>query len=295
MAQTWTQPLTGHWIAESGSFTFNSGLILHERVACLIDPGLLPQEIDGIRDFALDRGASLGSIVLTHSHWDHVLGPERLPGVRTIANSAYPTECAERQGRKVPRQVAEWETTQRVERERPFEMPVPDEVFDETMTLSIGGRSLRLLHAPGHAPDQLVVWEPEIGLLWAADMLSDLEIPYVCHSLVAYEETLDRLREMPINFVVPAHGHVTGDPREIRARLDADARYLADLRVRIESALRAGRCLEETVALCGEMRFGNRQENERPHRFNVETAFIELGGTADARTLGWHRLEDDVD
>lgn len=277
-------------IASSRLFTYHSGVILADREACLIDPGLLPGEIDSLARHITSRGATLTSIILTHGHWDHILGPERLSNVRTVAHAAFPEEGSDQRAKRVANQVTKWCAKQGIDRARRFAVPHPDETFDPVHECTVGPVSIRLIHAPGHAVDHAVVYLEEDGTLWAADMLSDLEIPYVCDSLIQYELTLERLLALGPNTLIPAHGAMTRDASEIRRRFDADRSYLAALHDHVEQALRDGCGVEETVARCADMEFANPCANRRAHRLNVEHAFCELGGRADASRLGWNRL-----
>lgn len=44
-------------------------------------------------------------------------------------------------------------------------------VFDGGDTIDIGKNSLELIYAPGHSPDHMAVWNPEQGILFAAECL----------------------------------------------------------------------------------------------------------------------------
>jgi glyoxylase-like metal-dependent hydrolase (beta-lactamase superfamily II) len=232
------------------------------------------------------QGATPRWLVLTHSHWDHILGPERLPGVRTLAQAEYPAAVArDRQG--IQAEVAKWEARLGRQRAEPFQVPLPDETFTDDHELALGGLSLRLLHVPGHAPDQLALYAPESGCLWASDILSDLEIPFVSHDLAAYERTLARLEKLRLRVLVPGHGHPAREAAEIQTRFDEDRAYLAELRERVMRAVEQGLAVSEAVALCAEMPYRRPAENAQPHRLNVESAYLELGGEADARRVGW--------
>jgi glyoxylase-like metal-dependent hydrolase (beta-lactamase superfamily II) len=112
-------------------------------------------------------------------------------------------------------------------------------------------------------------------------MLSDREIPIVAHSLVAYRETLERLSALPMRRLVPGHGQPSADPREIRARLDEDRAYLAELHARVERAVRQGRTRPETLALCAGMNYRCPESMARLHELNVQAAYLELGGETD--------------
>ena len=278
------------WISSSSFFTYHGGAILGDQEACLIDPGLLPQEIDALARHIDDSAAALTSIILTHGHWDHILGPERLADVQTIAHAAFPEEESDPRADRVASQVMKWSAEQDIDRSCRFVVPRPTETFDSVHEHAIGDVSIRLIHAPGHAADHAIVYFKEDDILWAADMLSDLEIPYVCHSLIQYEQTLERLTMLEPSTLIPAHGTITDDISEIRRRFDADRIYLSALHDRVELAVHDRCTVEETVKRCADMELANPRENRRTHQLNVEHAFCELGGRADAASLGWNRL-----
>lgn len=268
----------------------NSGLFLNKGRACLIDPGIFPEEIGAIARFLAERRAEPQVIVLTHSHWDHLLGPERFPGVRVIAQVDYLKEMSGGRADDLLWQVEEWEEEYNIERERPFVIPQPDRTFVKRMTLKVGDLMLRLVHAPGHAADHLVIYEPESAMLWAGDMLSDLEIPFVSQSLAAYEKTLEMLSGWEIRTLVPGHGQPTTSAEEIHRRLAEDRAYLAELRERVSRAIAQGLNVGEAVRACLDMSYRHPKENLGPHRLNVESVYLELGGAADRTRVGWNRL-----
>ncbi len=285
------QPLTAQlWVTQSPIFATNSGIFIAEKTACLIDPGITAEEIRGIARFVLEQGATLKAIILTHSHWDHLLGPEHFPDVKVITHQQYHTSIAQRGG-AIAQQISAWETQAGILRPQPFTLPRPTLAFEGSLTLSIGPYTLQLLPAPGHAPDQIVVYEAVSGLLWAADMLSDREIPFVSHSLSAYQDTLARLAALDVRALIPGHGAPTINLQEIHARFQEDQDYLRALRERVSAAIASGSTLEETVALCADISIRQPEENAGPHRLNVESVFVELGGETETPNVGWTREE----
>jgi len=159
------------------------------------------------------------------------------------------------------------------------------------LDLQLGDKTIELLHAPGHAPEQLVVYDRAEQTLWAADMLSDIEIPFVMHNLKAYRQTLDRLAQLDVTTLVPGHGRPACDRPEVIARFNADRAYLAELQRRVEAAVAAGRSAADAVSNCADMTYPNRDQNQEAHRLNVETAFIELGGAVERGHEGWNRFQ----
>ena len=268
----------------------NSGIFLSGGKACLIDPGLFPEEIEVLAQFLREKRAEPQVIILTHSHWDHLLGPERFPGVKIIAQADYLRETSGGRADDLLWQVGEWEDEYGLKRERPFVLPRPERTFKVRLTLKVGELKLRLVHAPGHAPDHLVVYEPESRTLWAGDMLSDLEIPFVSQSLEAYEKTLKLISTWKIDSLIPGHGHPTTSVEEIQSRIAEDLAYLRELRERVSRAIVRGLNVGETVRLCAGMAFRCREENLEPHRLNVESVYLELGGEADRARVGWNQL-----
>jgi hydroxyacylglutathione hydrolase len=275
------------WVAQSDYFLTNSGIFLSEGQAILIDPCMRADEIEAIAEFVRAQGAAPLWLVLTHSHWDHVLGPERFPGVRTIAQARYP-QVVGREAAHLAAQVARWEAEAGQRRDRPFTVPLPDETFESEGSLELSRLALRLIHVPGHAPDQLALYEPEQGCLWSSDILSDMEIPFVSDSLAAYERSLATLAGYDLRLLVPGHGHPSANGEEIQMRLAEDRAYLAELRDGVSRAVERGAAVAEAVSACAVMRYRNPTQNAGPHRLNVESVYVELGGAADAGQVGWH-------
>ena len=269
----------------SALMDYNAGVFVSAGQACLVDPGVLPEEIERIAE-GLD-GAELATVVLTHSDWDHVLGPEHLPSTKVVAHTAY-GQTLDPEGVRVV--LGRLEATKGIARERPFDPPLPDETFDDGLHLRVGDLELRLEHAPGHTADMLTIYEPESATLWAADMLSDVEIPLVCHDLGDYERTLATLDGREIRTLVPGHGAATDDLTEIRRRISEDRRYLDELRSGVTDAVSAGRSLDETVAAYADLSLSRSDEDEAIHRLNIEKVYADLGGDADPSQVGYVRV-----
>ena len=276
----------GFAVLHSRSMSYNAGVLVRGKDAVLIDAGLFADEVDQLRSYIYAQAAAPARVVITHSHWDHVLGPEYFPGVPVIQQDES-RNVLHGFRHEIERQVTEWERQSVVQRELPFVMPEPDQTFTEELTLN----GLRLMHAPGHAPEALVVWSEAGGVLWAGDMLSDIEIPFVMQSLRAYEATLAHLARFDVRVLVPGHGAATKDSVEIRQRFTEDQAYLAELEQRVMRAVEHGWSAHEALAVCADMGFREAEFNARPHRLNVETAFLELGGAPEPGHEGWNRLQ----
>ncbi len=268
--------------------SYNAGVFVSAGQAMLIDPGIFPDEMDRLRAAVYEQDAVPARLVITHSHWDHLLGPEYFPDVPVVQQVEAEAVLAEFRP-AIERQVTDWERQNRIEREQPFFCPEPDETFGARTELAVGNEALQLMHAPGHAPEHLVVYHPASGLLWAGDMLSDIEIPFVMHSLVSYQRTVEALARLDVRVLVPGHGQATSDPKEIRRRFERDRTYLDRLHETVAAAVAAGRSPSETLHASAGL--SPLPGNEEPHRLNVETAFLELAGRREPDHKGWSRLQ----
>ena len=281
--------LTPHlWVRPSRSMRYNAGVFLGGGQAVLIDPGLFPDEFAAIRELLAEQGARPHTLVLTHSHWDHVLGPEQFPGVPVLAQARYPALAAEFAD-DIAWGLAHWEKHFQLARPQPFRVPAADRTVEAEGELALGALRLRLRHVPGHAADQLALYHAETGALWASDLLSDTEIPFVSDSLAAYQRTLAELAAWDLRLVVPGHGTPAQTPAEIQTRFAYDRAYLAELGERVSAAVAAGRSLAETVAACADMDFRLKDKSQFDHRLNVESVYLELGGPADPKRVGWNQ------
>jgi len=283
MADRFELVVPGLWMVRSRVSVTNSGVWLEERVACLIDPGNTADELAQIAAFVRAQGVRATHIVLTHAHWDHALGVQAFPGVPVVAHACYLGEI-ERDGEVTLRFLVKNELVDAAT----FLFPRPDILVPGEMALPGQGPALRLIPTPGHSADHLSLYDPRTGALWAGDMLSDMEIPYVISSLADYERTLAQLSALDVRALVPGHGHPTCDLAEIRRRLKADTEYLAALRAGVEAALHDGSAIGETVARLSGL-IGPQPEMEGTHRLNVESAYIELGGPGNPLEVGWDR------
>src|SRR3954449_1704240 len=122
------QLLPNLWVGQSRTFSMNSGVFLSGEQACLVDPGMHPDEIAALAAFVAQHDAAISSIVLTHIHWDHILGPAHFPGMPVIAQTRLP-ELALRHGDEISGEVMQWVAEEGVALAAPFTIPQPAQTF----------------------------------------------------------------------------------------------------------------------------------------------------------------------
>ena len=269
-----SQPISSSLrILKSRLFEMNSGAFVHGREAYLVDPGIFPDEIDRLVT-DIGQPTAIKGIIITHSHWDHILGPERLPGVPVIAHP-YAAASLANDTAEVSRTVHERLAAEGSPRETQYVAPSVDIIADNGMELPLGNRTLQLLHAPGHCADQLVIYDASERVLWAADMLSDFEIPFV-DDVRAYRQTIERLRTLDIDALVPGHGNPTSDKSEIEERLAWDHKYLVRLEEEVTASVHARHTLAHTQHALADWPLRRPDINSREHLRNIETVYCAL-------------------
>jgi glyoxylase-like metal-dependent hydrolase (beta-lactamase superfamily II) len=175
-----------------------------ERVA-FVDAHATPAQARAVRAALEPELATREALlVLTHADFDHVWGAAGF-AVPMVAHAAAAARLASAE--------AQAEVDERQARDADYAEVVllaPDETFEQSRTLDLGGLTLELAHAPGHSDDHITVWIPELRVLLAGDA-AELPFPHVpsAASLATMEETLARLEAYAPELVLPCHGKTT--------------------------------------------------------------------------------------
>lgn len=247
----WSDLGGGVLVRRSRAFHMNSGVLLDRGHTLLVDPGLLPSELDEIARRVEEASPREVTLFLTHGDWDHVLGRPWWPGAQVVAHAGLGAEVAREAG-SIRADADELAAGHGERWERPFRPFRPTEAVRGQLFLRFGPWRAVFRDAPGHSDTQLTLHLPEQGVLFAADMLSDVEIPMLNGPPGRYRATLEGLAPLivhgAIRALVPGHGSVAADPAAIRARLEADLAYLDALVEGVASARARGQSLDEAQA-----------------------------------------------
>jgi glyoxylase-like metal-dependent hydrolase (beta-lactamase superfamily II) len=218
-----TEVAPGVLVTTSAYAMTTSTAVIGSSGGCLlIDPAVTVDDLAALAGELAERGLRPVAAWSTHPHWDHVLWSRELGDApRYAAPAAITTAEAERDGiLDEARRAAPDLDVKLVGRMRSLDASV----------IPWDGPEARLILHDGHAPGHGAVFLPEVGVLIAGDMCSDIEIPLLDtvadDPLGDYRTGLERLASVPgVRQVVPGHGHV-GDAGEFRRRLALDAAYL---------------------------------------------------------------------
>lgn len=279
-ATAWTDLGGGVRVRQSQAFMMNSGLLLDAGHAVVIDPGVLPSELDELAAAAREAAPAATSLFLTHAHWDHVLGRPWWPEAEVVAHDRFAAEASERAASILTE--AETLATRHGESWtkgfRPFR---PRHAVSGLHYTTRGPWHLVFRDAPGHSDSQLTLHLPDRRLLFAADMLSDVEIPMLDRAPAVYRRTLEPLLQLvesgAVETLVPGHGSIARGREAALARVREDLAYLVELERRAAAQAKAGHDLERATAELATMEYRGKSGGSFPmepvHRDNVRHAW----------------------
>jgi len=187
------------WIAADETSS-NGALLVGDRAALLVDPGLTPAHAR--RFLAAARAVTdlpVVGAVLTHAHPDHALGAITLDD-RELALIAHPLTR-----RGLAEQGARWRDG--ILGDSELLLSLPGETVRDRRAYDLGGLSVEVFHpGPAHTLGDLVVWVPDEGVLITGDLLLANACPDLGGgSLAGWIDALDELMALQPEHVVPGH------------------------------------------------------------------------------------------
>jgi glyoxylase-like metal-dependent hydrolase (beta-lactamase superfamily II) len=274
--ESWFVPLevrAGIWlIAEPGHV--HSYLVAGAERAVLLDTGTGIAPIGPVARSLTDRPIS---VVLTHSHFDHVGGAgdfDRIAvhpsGIERL-RAGRPAESLRGYVEHTRRLVEASRRMREIDAEglhvlHPEQIvrPLPPgfdpegyaiapieatETLVDGARIELGGRRLEVIHAPGHSPDSLCLLEREARLLFTADTVyaGPLYARLPDSEPETYLASLRRLEPLieAVDLLLPGHNRVPLDPPIIREMIGGFERLLSGTATPVERVDALGRRTRE--------------------------------------------------
>jgi hydroxyacylglutathione hydrolase len=287
----WTTFAEGVRVRTSRCYAMNSLVFERDGHALLVDPGVLPSELDEISAIVAERTPRFDHVALafTHPHWDHVLGLPWFPGATTFAHAGFADEL-EREADRVAGDAAKWLAEVGEALPHPFRPFTPAITARGTAAVELGPFSLVTYDTPGHCGTHLALWFPEQGVLAAGDLLSDIEIPWLDAPPWVYRSSLKSLHwlyeQEDVRLLVPGHGPVAHGRTAGYRRLLRDLDYLLHLEEAVARAWKAGWTLEETCADLARMSYIGKDADYPMNAVHDENVRFAWQGLADTTAIG---------
>jgi glyoxylase-like metal-dependent hydrolase (beta-lactamase superfamily II) len=194
-----------------------SYLILGLERGILLDTGMGIGDIHRLVRETTDKPIT---VVNSHYHWDHIGDNHRFNHIAIHAAEAHSLE-----------QDPSQETLRHAMRADNFWGPVPhdfdpgdyhilpskaDQSLEDGDVLELGGRSLRVLHTPGHSPGSICLLSKEEGLLFTGDTVyaGPLYVQLEDSDLSTYHESIKRLGDLApgLQLILPGHNWTPLEP-----------------------------------------------------------------------------------
>lgn len=206
-------------------------------VDTVINPATARQMVEYARPY-LTGGRQL-LVVNTHADYDHAWGNQIFVGPQAEAPAPIiaTRRCAEQfQDPEAPLFLQQRQTQEpAIFGEVRFAPPTV--LFDERLLIAGGDLTLLLFATPGHTPDHLAIYIPEIATLLAAD---GAEFPFpmarTVEGLPLMRQSLARMAALAPKYALYCHAPVTMGPQLLHDNI----RYFDTLEVRCRSALAKG-------------------------------------------------------
>ncbi len=209
-----------------------SGWFLTERISddtAVISEYGHPEEthcfllIGSERCLLIDTGLGVGNISVetaqltykpitaaaTHIHWDHIGGHKYFPDFYAHAeeldwlNGNFPLPAA-----AVRKMLADGELPDDfiLEKYTIFQGK-PSKLLNDRDKIELGGRTVTVLHTPGHSPGHICFWEADRGWLFTGDLVYKgiLYANYPSTDPEAYLRSLKKIAQLPVKRIFPAH------------------------------------------------------------------------------------------
>ena len=275
----WSDLGGGVRVRQSMAFQMNTTLLLDGEHTVLVDPGVLPSEIDDIARAVEGIGPETMTLLFTHAHWDHVLAKPWWPNAETLAHDRFLVE-ARRDAARIAKEAENLCRAHGESWDRGFTPFAPDHAVSGLHFTKLGRWRVVVRDAPGHCPSQITVHLPDHGVLIAADMLSDIEIPLLDGPCMPYRRTLADLMPLAqggaIHTLVPGHGAIARGTQAVLERLTQDQSYLERLEAGVQKARRDGMSRDQAVEKLADMKYAGGPlagSNRASHLENIGFAF----------------------
>lgn len=180
----------------------------------------------------------------------------------------------------------------------------PTMVFDTSMTIHMGALEVQLMHiGMGHTKGDTIAWIPSQKICFSGDLVEYGAAAYTGDAqLEEWPATLDALRALGADKLVPGRGPALMHPEEVNAGIDYTRDFVTTLLQCAKEAVAAGHTLREAMAHARskmDPKFGHVFIYEHCLPFDVTRAVDEAGGikhpriwTAERDKEMWHALQD---
>ncbi len=264
----------------------NSGVVIGDDSVLVVDttatPVMARALIERIREVT-DR--PIKHVVLSHYHAVRVLGASAYVSEgceQIIASRGTYEMIVERGAQDMQSEIERFPRLFQAVESIPG-LTWPTLVLEKQVTLYLGKLEVRILHlGPGHTKGDTILWLPQQRILFSGDLVEYQAAAYTGDAqLEEWPETLEKLRAMQPEKLVPGRGPALENPQQVQAGLDYTGDFVTTLLACARESVAAGRTLKETFQYTRskmDPKFGKVFIYEHCLPFDVSRAYDEASG-----------------
>ena len=256
-----------NFISNAGFFVTDEGVVV---VDALGSPALA-QEL--LREIHRVTPQTLRYVVVTHYHADHIYGLQTLAqaGAKVIAHASareyLNSDTAQRRLEASRIDLAPWiDANTRL-------VPADQWLATQETRFRLGSMDFVVDHVgPAHTPEDVVVFVPQLGVLFAGDLFFQGRIPFVGQAdSRLWIQALNRLMKYQPKIVIPGHGPASTNPM---ADMTMTRDYLLYLRKTMGEAAKNMEPFEEVYAKTDWSRFESIPLFRVANRMNAYNTYL---------------------
>jgi len=146
---------------------------------------------------------------------------------------------------------------------------------DKPVTLNLGNRLLTVTaYTTSHTDHDITVLDNKTKTLWTGDLLFMERIPVLDGSLSGWLSTMEQLKTLDLNYVVPGHGTASSDLWQ--QGFENQIRYFTTLRDEIRVIINDMGTIDEASQQVGITEQNSWELFPQYHRRNVTASFVQL-------------------
>ena len=207
----------------TGAYSPNVFAVVDSGRAVLIDAGFPNDDsVDSRLDYLKTIGGPrVEMIIVTHHHFDHAGGANRLREATGARIAMHPEE--ERLLRQTPARPSRDGGPQEQYMRQEVAKITVDQPLADGDVIRVGRLALRILHTPGHSAGHVCVFLEEERILFSGDNVLGLGTtaipPPPDGDMARYIESLERMKALDAVLICPGHGPLVHQPERKRQEL----------------------------------------------------------------------------
>ena len=253
----------------------NVGFIIGERCVAVIDSGGSYLEGTYLRQAIKSKtDLPVCYVINTHVHPDHTFGNAAFKNDNPefVGHEKLPAAMASRQSffAKVFKETlgSAYDGTE-------FISPTRTVSVDSPITLDLGNRLLTITaYTTSHTDHDVTILDNKTKTLWTGDLLFMGRIPVLDGSINGWLSTMEQLKTLNLNYVVPGHGIASSD--QWQQGLTNQIRYFTTLRDEIRVIIDELGTIDQASKQVGITEQNSWELFEQYHRRNVTASFVQL-------------------